>query len=97
MKKYYGEWDSRDDLVVYYGTDVPPEEDIVFAEYDCPPYAGSALIVFTKDGKLYENNDSHCSCYGLEDWDPEETSIEALRMRKNWPNLQDALDAWEQR
>lgn len=55
---------------------------IIFAAYTCESYEGSALVIFQKDGKLFEVNGSHCSCYGLEDqWSPEETSLEALRIR----------------
>lgn len=81
---YKGNWGSYEDMErdVSYGKGLPPAEDIVYANYDTPSYEGYALIVFKKDGKLYENNDSHCSCYGLEDWEPEATTVEALKMRK---------------
>jgi hypothetical protein len=69
-----------------------PEDDIIYAGYTYEDYSGSALVVFKKDGKLYENNDGHCSCYGLEDWRPEETSLDALKMRQGWPGLQEALE-----
>jgi len=56
--------------------------DILFAVYEGESYEGSALILFNKEGKLYEVNASHCSCNGLEEqWSPEETSLEALKMR----------------
>lgn len=56
--------------------------EILFAVYECESYEGSALILFNKDGKLYEVTGSHCSCNGLEgQWSPEETSLEALKMR----------------
>lgn len=56
--------------------------EILLAVYECPPYEGSAFVLFKKYGKLYEVNGSHCSCYGLENqWSPEETSIEALKIR----------------
>ena len=45
------------------------------------PYSGYAFVLFRKDAKLYEVNDYHCSCYGLRDWDPEETTKEALLLR----------------
>lgn len=55
---------------------------ILFAVYKTESYEGSALVIFAKDGKLFEVNGSHCSCNGLEEqWSPEETSLEALRMR----------------
>jgi hypothetical protein len=36
---------------------------IIFAEYDTPDYEGYAHVIFIKQGKLYEVNGSHCSCY----------------------------------
>lgn len=45
-------------------------------------YSGSAVVIFRRDDKLFEVHGSHCSCMGLEEqWEPEETTIEALRMR----------------
>jgi len=56
--------------------------EILLASYGTPSYEGYAFVLARKEGKLYEVNGSHCSCYGLEDqWDPEETTIEALRHR----------------
>lgn len=90
--KYYDEWQSHADVVGAYGDNVPPEDDIVYAGYTYEDYSGAALVVFRRDGKLFEVNDSHCSCYGLEDWDPEETSVEALKKRGGWPGLAETLE-----
>lgn len=55
---------------------------VLLASYGTPSYEGYAFVLFERDGKLYEVNGSHCSCYGLEgQWEPEETTIEALRHR----------------
>ena len=55
---------------------------ILFAAYENESYEGYALVIFSKDGKLYEVNGSHCSCNGLEgQWEPEETNFEALKLR----------------
>lgn len=55
---------------------------ILFAAYKNEDYEGSALVLFTKDGKLYEVSGGHCSCNGLEgQWSPEETTLEAIKMR----------------
>lgn len=57
-------------------------EKILFASYGCESYEGSAWLLFENDGKIFEINGSHCSCYGLEDqWDPEEVFLEALEHR----------------
>lgn len=39
---------------------------ILLASYTYEDYDGSAFVLFLRDGKLYEVNGSHCSCYGLE-------------------------------
>lgn len=66
---------------------IPSKVDgVIAALYGQESYEGSAFVLLVKEGKLYEVNGSHCSCYGLEgQWDEEETSIEALRKR-TWPS-----------
>lgn len=64
------------------------EYKIIVAVYDLSEaYSGDAFILMEKDGQLYEVNDSHCSCYGLENFDIEETTADALRIRcdSDWP------------
>ena len=49
--------------------------EIIYAEYDCPPYEGYAQVYFynKEDNLFYGAHGSHCSCYGLEgQWEPEE-------------------------
>lgn len=61
--------------------------EFIFAEYAGGSYEGEALVIYTQDGKLYEVNGSHCSCYGLEgQWKPEETLAIALMSRPNVPD-----------
>jgi hypothetical protein len=56
--------------------------NILFASYGIDNYSGDAFVLFEKDGKLYEVNGSHCSCYGLEgQFEPEETTLEAIETR----------------
>lgn len=56
--------------------------EILLASYGTPSYEGRAFVLFRRDGKLYEVNGSHCSCYQLEgQWEPEETTAEALLHR----------------
>jgi hypothetical protein len=59
--------------------------EVLYAEYKfAGGYDGSAFVLFRSNGKLYEVNGDHCSCFGLEgQWEPEETSVEALLMRPN--------------
>lgn len=64
---------------------------ILLASYGYENYEGSAFVLFERDGKLYEVNGGHCSCYGLSEqsysgdtetqWQPEETTLESLRHR----------------
>lgn len=95
MANFYGDWASRDDVVRDYGGNTPTEDELIYAGYTYENYSGAALVVFARDGKLYENDDAHCSCYGLEDWRPEETLFEALMLRKGWPGLHEAVAAWK--
>lgn len=92
MSKYYDQWSSHEDVSRDYGENTPTDAEIVFAGYTYEDYSGSALVVWQRDGKLFENNDGHCSCYGLENWSPEETSREALLMREGWPGLKEAVE-----
>jgi len=58
--------------------------NILLAVYVYEAYDGTAFVLFEQNELLYEVNGSHCSCYGLEgQWEPEETSVEALRKRMN--------------
>lgn len=69
---------------------------VLLAYYKYEDYSGDALVIFEKDGKLYEVNGGHCSCNGLEgQWEPEETTWGALAMRnyKYDPLKQEALSA----
>lgn len=107
MAIYEGEWEGGYDKMVsaegYYWEDksnqFPRADDIIYACYNSCDYEGEALVVFQRDGKLFEVNSSHCSCNGLF-WEEEETSIDALRMRKTgWSGvgqrLNEALDIYE--
>lgn len=91
---YYDCWDSYEALKNDY-PECPPEQHIIYAGYTYEDWSGAALVVFHKEGKLFENNDSHCSCSGLESWKPEETSLGALRMKTGWSGLQEALNVYE--
>lgn len=56
--------------------------NILFASYDTDNYSGDAFVLFEKEGKLFEVNGSHCSCYGLEgQFDPEETTLQEIEFR----------------
>jgi hypothetical protein len=94
IAKYYDLWTSREDID-YAEARALPEPDIVYAGYTYEDLSGDAIVVFRKDGKLYENHDCHCSCFGLEHWEPEETSKEAILMRRDdWPGLREAVESF---
>ena len=58
------------------------ESEVLLASYRTGSYDGEAFVLFSRGGKLFEVNASHCSCYGLEgQWEPEETSVAALMSR----------------
>jgi hypothetical protein len=58
--------------------------EILFALYVYENYSGDSQIIYQKDGKIFENTGSHCSCNGLEgQWGPAEVTLEALAMRPN--------------
>ena len=83
MTMYYGWFDGQNDVTGNFKIGAEALQDcvVLFAAYD-GDYDGEALVVFRRNGALYEVNGGHCSCYGLEDqWEPEETSVEALRHR----------------
>lgn len=89
MSIYVEEFKNNSDILERYGADPTALEgaNVLLAWYGYGSYCGSSLVIFERDGKLYEVNGSHCSCYGLEgQWLPEETSWEALSMRNYMQN-----------
>lgn len=80
---FHGLFEDISDVLGRFGIDASELEgcEVLFAAYECD-YEGQALVVFRRDAQLYEVNASHCSCYGLEEqWEPEETTVEALQHR----------------
>lgn len=94
---YLGNWSSFDDVLCDFfpstallapdstAVSVPDmsgvEPLLAFYE-DTYGYSYEAFVLFRQGGKLYEVNGGHCSCYGLEgQWEPEETTVAALRYR----------------
>lgn len=68
--------------------------EVLIAAYSYENYSGSAFVLLRNINTdlLYEVNGGHCSCHGLEScnysnagdtqWDPEETTLEAIAMRQ---------------
>ena len=81
MSKYIGWFANKRDVEreFHLGENSLDSVNILLAWYGGGDYDGAAFVLFERDGTLYEANGSHCSCYGLEDqWEPEETLVEAL-------------------
>lgn len=65
--------------------------NILLAAYEYEDYSGSAYVLFERAGELYEVVGGHCSCHGLSSqnyycegdtqWEPEPTTVEAVRQR----------------
>lgn len=105
--KFFGRWSDYAGMVSDFTSyewqddrnkvpeDMALEGEIILAAYGGGSYEGDAFVLFERDGKLYEVNGSHCSCYGLEDqWTPEETSWAALAMRPQLLNKPD--NSWRE-
>lgn len=75
-------WKKEDDVFADFGGVDPSGIKILFASYGTDNYEGAAWVLFEQDGKLFENDGSHCSCYGLEDqWEPKEIVLPELKNR----------------
>lgn len=58
------------------------EYEVLFAQYGIDGWEGTSILFLTKEGKLFINDASHCSCYGLEgQFDPSETTKEAMMLQ----------------
>lgn len=95
---FHGDFENKQDICHQFQIDesVLKGCTILFAAYE-HEYEGQALVVFRRNRKLYEVNGSHCSCYGLEgQWDPEVTTVEALRHRVEKGTLGYFLGGYDQ-
>ena len=91
---YAGDFSSNEDIEREFGLGASDLDgcDILFAAYEYEDYEGSAFVVFRKDGRLWSVDAGHCSCHGLDEqgysgdgktqWEPEATTVKALRMRE---------------
>lgn len=99
---YLGEWDNFEQMVSDFIEDAWEDgavsnaiasDDfsgihVLLAYYEVDGYEGDAFVIYKKNGKLYEVNGSHCSCYGLErQWEPSEVTYEELIKRMDDGNL----------
>lgn len=78
---FAGQWSDSHDVCNGFGVspDTLKHSRVFVAFYEYEDDGGYAFVLYAKEGVLYEVHGSHCSCYGLEEqWQPEETTIEAL-------------------
>jgi hypothetical protein len=76
---YLNDWSDKEDVAGDFKNDDIKNLNILFADRQYQDYDGEALVLFEKDGKLFEVYGCHCSCYGLEgQFEPEEVCLEAL-------------------
>lgn len=88
---FLNDWEgcAAEDVFQDFDTEGGKDIEIIIASYTCGDYSGDAFVLYLdrSDGKLYEVNGSHCSCFGLEgQWEPEEVSVDAMkhRIEKGW-------------
>lgn len=87
---YGGSFSDRKSVESNFRVKLDPSIEILVASYGEQSYEGDAFVLFRQDGKLYEVNGSHCSCYGLEDqWEPEEVVVDELVRRPRYIHGED--------
>jgi len=60
----------------------PTADEVVFACYTYEDYSGRAMVLYTRNGQLFEVEGSHCSCNGLEgQWGGGPVTWDALALR----------------
>lgn len=78
----YNGFSDKQDIIYQFDVKDPTvlqDATILMAIYETEWYQGDAFVLYIEDGKLYEVNGGHCSCYGLEDqWNPDEVLLEEL-------------------
>lgn len=79
-----GEWSGEQDVFASWDGSKEGLEGaaLVIAFYDTYGYEGGAEALFIRDGEWFQVSDSHCSCNGLSNWEPTQSTAEALLMQK---------------
>ena len=79
--RVYGDFEDTSDEAIknwiqdQFDVVLPHDIEIIVASYDGDEYNASAGFVFRSDGKLWEVQAGHCSCYGFEgQWQPTEVT-----------------------
>ena len=93
---YIEEFNSESDIIKQYAApaDALSGATVLLAWYGYGDYCGDSLVIFERDGKLWEVNGSHCSYFELEgQWCPEETTWESLAKRNLTGECAGSLEA----
>lgn len=91
-KRYFQNFSSVEDIVKEFDIACSEikDEEVLFAHYGNGSYSGGCTVLFQRNGKLYEVDAGHCSCYGLEgQWSPDEVTWDQLAMRGDYANYGD--------
>ena len=78
---YHGWWEHRGDVEESFDVDLPAAVRVLFASYDGDA-STEAFVLFQQEGALYEVTGAWSGSAGLEgQWEPERTTLAALRHR----------------
>lgn len=81
---FLNDWkeDGINGLITDFEISKLPVPNVLFGSYSYENYSGDAWVLVEENGKLFEVNGSHCSCYGLEQqWEKEEVCLPELEQR----------------
>lgn len=81
---YLDGFESKEDIIREFKLEpnILDDCEIIVACYDLSEaYSGDAFVLYKTNGVYYEVNDSHCSCNGLEYWEPEAVTEAQLKIR----------------
>lgn len=87
MKRF--EYCDEEEIRVDY--DFPPSVEIIAAHTTEPDYSESRWVVYRKNGKLFELEDSHCSCNGWNDEVCPGTEVNKEYLVKQHPGIEEFL------
>lgn len=94
MKEFYDIFDGIESIKSQFETDDERLDQAthIFAYYNYEDYSGDAYVLFKVGDQWYQNGGGHCSCNGLEgQWEPEETTLEAVKNYNAYTNLQEFI------
>jgi hypothetical protein len=83
MSVFLGCWNNQNDVERSFADPTVMDFEIIVADYESWLYEGEAyVLVKNKEGKLFEVQAGHCSCYDLSGaWYPMEVTVEYLELR----------------